>query len=40
MANIDLIALEGEGYDPNELDPKPFDDTAPLNLVELQDVTL
>lgn len=37
---VDLKPLEGEGCDPNEPDPKLFNDSAPLDLVELEDDTL
>lgn len=37
--NIDLTTLKEDEYNPNEPDPEPFDDTASLNLVELEDDT-
>lgn len=36
---VDLTPLEGEGYDPNEPDLEPFDDSAPLDQAELEDKT-
>lgn len=39
-AKVDLTPLEGEGYNPKEPDPKPFDDSAPLDLAELEDDTI
>lgn len=32
--------MEGEGYDPNEPDPEPYDDSEPLDLAVLEDDTL
>lgn len=35
--NVDLTPLEGEGYDPNEPDPEPYDDSKPFDLAKLED---
>lgn len=38
-AKIDLTSLEEEGYDPNKLEPKSFDDSTPLDLAKLEQNT-
>lgn len=38
--NIGITILEGEGYDPNKINPDRVDDSVPWNLDELEQDSL